>query len=878
MYSLLDIIILKGDDKMNIITTHIYADLDALSSMIIAKRLYPDATLVFPGNVSDSVKKYITLYQDYLQIVRVRDIDFDNIDKLIVVDTSKTTRIGRFAEHLESIEDIIIYDHHPSSSHDIDAPTIRREYGSNTTHLLEHLFEIYGRDLHLEPYEINAALMGIYEDTGNFTYSNTKPIDLEIGGFLLSKGGDLKTVHEYTTKTMNEEQKNLLIKFIEAGEVIKISEERIFISRYQTNSYQGGVDEIINKIKELEECSACFIICGDDTRSNIIARSSSIGIRLNEILSNYKGGGHWSAMSLVARDTPLEEIYKDIKIAILENVQKGKLARDIMTSPVKTIEESTRVRDAYKLMKQFGYMGLPVVEEGRLVGIISRRDVDKTILHGFSNAPVRVYMNTNIISASMDTSLEELKRKLVENEIGRIPILKGENLMGIVTRADILRGLVMQRNKINKGNLIDREIKKEDILSNINNDLRLILDSIRLVSRSRNERAFLVGGIVRDIVLKIKNEDIDIVVEGSGIDFALDLGKLLNAQKVITHDKFKTAVVIVNNNLKIDVATSRVEYYEYPTSLPIVDYGSIREDMYRRDFTINAIALEVDEASFGTLVDYYNGYKDILSKKIRILHNMSFIEDPTRIIRAFRFASRYNFILEEETKRLLEDSIENGFLRKVSWPRVKNELKIILGDRNPLLALEYLEKYSILETVHPKIILTKKMKEQMERIPSIENLIIDLEVDRWLIYFLLMLEDLTSKDLSLVFLKFGFSQGFKKKYKFGIGKRSEIIKNIKKCDKNSHLYDILKGISNEVILLLFLEVDESTGSYIKNYIYNLRNSKRLIGGNDLLELTDIKGRELGAVLDYAFMLQLDNPDMTRNDIINRLREEKKIGI
>lgn len=855
---------------MEVITTHIYTDLDALSSTILAKKLYPEAVIVFPGNLSNNVKKFINLYQDFLGITKIKDINFDEVDKLIVVDTAKVSRIGRFKELIGKVP-VEIYDHHPESDDDIKGNITRVNYGSNTAHLLEIIKSRLGSRVKFEKYELNVALMGLYEDTGNFTYSITTPNDLKAGAFLIKKGGDLKFVHEYTTKGLREDQKENFIELLESGEIIRFSTERIFLTKIYSESFLGGIDELINKIKDVEDCTACFIICGNDEKSNIIARSSSAGVPLDEILEKYQGGGHPSASSVVVKDISVKELYEQLRSDILSSVKKGKTTREVMSSPVKTITLDTRLKDAHKIMTRFGYTGLPVVEEGKLVGIISRRDIDRSIGHGFANAPVKVYMSSKIITADEDTLVEDLKKILVENEIGRIPILRGEKLVGIVTRADILRSLYNQRKKMDVKKRTVSRVMREQLLDKIPKDLIELLSAIEKVAKKRKERVYMVGGIVRDIILEIPNKDVDIVVEGEGIAFAMELKDELNGKKVVVHEKFKTAVVIVNDDLKIDVATSRVEYYEYPTSLPTVDYGSIREDMYRRDFTINTLAIEVDYEKFGELVDFFNGYRDIQNSEIRILHNLSFIEDPTRIIRAFRFASRYNFKLEEETERFLKDAVENGFLKKISWPRVKNELKIILGDRNPQKALNYLEKYDVLRTIHPNIKLTKKMTRHLKELNNLQEMIGELNLEKWIMAFLILMEDLKSDELELIFNKFSFSHEFRKKYEYGIKKRTDLLSKLGKIDKNSEIYDILEVINLEVLFLLYIEGDGNARDKIWKYIYFLSKIKPLVTGRDLIDRGYKPGAEFRKILTEIFYKQLDFKDLTREKLLREIR-------
>jgi len=224
-----------------------------------------------------------------------------------------------------------------------------------------------------------------------------------------------------------------------------------------------------------------------------------------------------------------------------------------------------------------------------------------------------------------------------------------------------------------------------------------------------------VGGIVRDLLLGIENLDLDIVVEGDALSFGAELAKNLDVLKIVNHETFRTCIIILKNGLNIDIASSRIEYYEYPTSLPTVDIGNIKEDLYRRDFTINSMAVKLNFGEFGKLIDYYGGYSDLQAKKIRILHNLSFIEDPTRIIRAIRFAVRYDFNFEDETFSFMTQAINDGFLNNLSWQRFKNELIIMLKEKSFEKALDYLIDLKIIEKIHPNIKIDSKTRTHLIR-------------------------------------------------------------------------------------------------------------------------------------------------------------------
>ncbi|RUA06484.1 MAG: tRNA nucleotidyltransferase, partial [Fusobacteria bacterium] len=395
-----------------------------------------------------------------------------------------------------------------------------------------------------------------------------------------------------------------------------------------------------------------------------------------------------------------------------------------------------------------------------------------------------------------------------------------------------------------------------------------LLHIIETLSKKRKEKVFLVGGIVRDFLLGINNKDIDIVVEGNGIEFAKDLKKLIKADNIRIHEKFKTAVLTINNEFKLDIASSRIEYYECPGCLPIVYSSDIKADMYRRDFTINAMAFEIDNQNFGKLIDFYNGYQDLKERKIRILHNLSFVDDPTRIIRAIRFASRYNFDLEENTEFLLINAINKNLLSKISWDRLKQEFKILFSDKNIEKSIEFLDKYNILKEIHPNIVYNLKIRENIIKLQSHEYLLKNNKVKKWILVLLIISENLKKEELIFVLKKFDFSKKFISKFSYETTKKESILKKLMTSTKNSEIYSTLEGVSIEFIILIYIQTNENKiMEKIEKYLYKLSKSKPLITGKDLIELGITPGKEFKKKLDEYFMKQLDLELPTKNKLL-----------
>src|SRR3989338_4893028 len=236
-----------------------------------------------------------------------------------------------------------------------------------------------------------------------------------------------------------------------------------------------------------------------------------------------------------------------------------------------------------------------------------------------------------------------------------------------------------------------------------------ILDLLYLaedIAFQNNMRAYLVGGFVRDLLLGVKNLDLDIAIEGDGIKFAEELSDRLNS-KLIRHRRFGTATIASRHNLKIDIATARKEFYPKAAHLPVVSPGTLRDDLFRRDFTINAMSISIMKEDFGSLIDLFEGRADLKHKKIKILHSLSFIDDPTRILRAIRFEKRYNFRLEPQTLKLLKEAVHLKMLQQVQPQRIRDELVLLLKEGRALKQIMRLRQLGGFSFIHPRLILSK---------------------------------------------------------------------------------------------------------------------------------------------------------------------------
>ncbi len=266
-----------------------------------------------------------------------------------------------------------------------------------------------------------------------------------------------------------------------------------------------------------------------------------------------------------------------------------------------------------------------------------------------------------------------------------------------------------------------------------------IIRQIGKLAEKKKLSAYIVGGFVRDLLLGRDNLDLDIAIEGNALTFAGVLSAQINS-KIVRHLRFGTATIVLSEGFKIDLASARKEYYVHPAALPRVCFSSIKDDLFRRDFTINTLAVRINSADFGQLLDELSGEKDILAGKIRVLHDKSFVDDPTRILRAIRFEQRYGFTIEHSTLRLMRKAIASGVLKRLSRFRLGREFILLLKEENPLKALLRFDQLCGLKLIHP---LLKLDPPTLKRLKAAKN----KNRDNWLTFFMLLTQRLTDGEV-----------------------------------------------------------------------------------------------------------------------------------
>jgi tRNA nucleotidyltransferase (CCA-adding enzyme) len=858
--------------NVDLIVTHTNADFDAFGSIVAAKKLYPDSRLLLPGSQQRAVREFLSLVKDKIRIENEKNCDLRDIKRLIVVDTRQKSRIGIASGLLKGgSTEIHIYDHHPRAPHDIKGDKdIFQEVGATVSIIIDILRK--RAPVKLTPLEATIMLLAVYEETGSLTYRTTTKLDVDTVSFLLSRGANLEAVSSYLNRKLTEEELAYLTALISSTKVIPVNGINIAVAEGAVKGFIGELGAIVRKLQNVENFPVLFVLFKMGDKIRIMARSRLKEVDVNRILKPFGGGGHRSAASAKVAGMDQETLKKKL-MGILHSCIRAKIfVKDIMRSPVRVISADKTIKEAKKMLEKLRLKGAPVMEKNKIVGVITARDIAKALKYRYGHASVKGYMARNVITTGPNAPLHAIQKLMFEKNIGRLPVVKNKKLVGIITRTDVLKSV--HREIFAPGRPIGRRRSRFDLSAKMGKILPgQILAVLRAIGRLANRhgyRAFVVGGFVRDILLNVRNLDIDIVVEGDAIAFGRRLARLYKGS-LVAYEKFGTATV-VTDKFKIDLATARKESYAKPAALPTVEFSSIKDDLERRDFTINAMAASVNKGSFGRLIDFFGGEKDLENGVIRVLHDASFIDDPTRIFRAVRFEQRLGFRLDAYTENLIKHAVHEGMFSRTQNQRIRDELMRIFREEEPMRAISRMKELHELRFIHRKITLPKEMGVVFRRIKALFGRyaaggISEKEADLRVVYLMAFFHNLNSEEMRSVCERFVFRRSERVKLVSGKKNWKKTLKALSgRRLRPSAIFRALKPLSLEEILFIgAMAKKKSARSGIERFLREYRKTKIRISGNDLKKLGIKPGPVYSKLLTKVLYKKLDGEIKTKKE-------------
>ncbi|MGZ4352158.1 MAG: CBS domain-containing protein [Gaiellaceae bacterium] len=704
-----------------VIATHGNTDFDALASMLAARRLYPDAVVCLSGALNRNVREFYRLHADELDLVEVARLELDAIRRLIVVETVHAGRL----DQLEPVArdpavEKVVFDHHDERPDWAPAEAVvLSDDASLTTTLVGILAE---RELPVTPLEATVFALGIHEDTGSLTYPSATQRDAEALAWCLRHGASQDLVADYLHTPLSPDERELLAALMDSIETHVVAGVEVLFATARWRAVDVSVSHLASKLVELTDAKALVALVEMGDRVFAVTRSRTPELDASALAAALGGGGHAQAASASFKGS-LDEARALLVEGFEPATREPVRAREVMAGPARTVGPDETVADAMRVCQRHRMSGILVTDaEGALVGVVSREDLDKAIGHGLSHAPVKGIMSGRVPTCDEETPLPELQHLLAGAREGRVAVCRDGKVVGVVTRTDVLRALGTETGA--------EAVPRESLRSQLEGlgALRRVFEAVQAVSE-HVDGVYLVGGTVRDILLGEQGFDVDIAVEGDAIALAKALAEELGG-RVRPHEKFGTAVVVYDDGERVDVVTARTEFYDAPAALPTVEHATIREDLFRRDFTINAMAVSLKGADYGRLVDPFGGRRDLEARAIRVLHNLSFIDDPTRIFRAIRYENRYGFRMEPHTERLARACIEMGLVGDLSSARLRDELVALLEEGEIRHSILRLADLGADRAIHPHLAADEEAVALLARVVELRDRY-GLDVPTW---------------------------------------------------------------------------------------------------------------------------------------------------
>ena len=515
---------------MDAILTHENADFDALAALLGAKKIYPQALAILPRRMNRNVRDFCALYGDVLLFTRPDDLARQHFRAIVVVDSQgiQSARGVTPKTHIHFI------DHHPLNRELKPGMTFSGgEAGATTTLFVEQISE---KELPLTPIEATLLLLGIHEDTGSLSYVTTTPRDARAAAFLLERGAMLAIANDFLHLPLTDAQHKLYQRLIEKIQTIEIAGHAIAIAAARADAYTEEVSTLAHQLRELYDPAALFVLVQMDDHIQLVARSERAEIDVAAIADAFGGGGHDKAAAALIRGMTLRQAKAKLVKLLKESVQPSLLVRHVMSFGAHTLETTCTVAEAAAAMNRYGHEGFPVVRRGKLVGVVTRREIDRAMRHKLLNAPIKNLMRKPA-AVSPDASLEKLRAVMTESDLGQVPVVKDNRIIGIATRTDLIKPWDKQR-----------PTRAQEMAARLEQwlppELLALLRDASQIAHDLGFSLYVVGGFVRDLLLNQPNLDLDLVVEGDAIVLAQALQKKYGG-RVHGHTRFGTAKWII---------------------------------------------------------------------------------------------------------------------------------------------------------------------------------------------------------------------------------------------------------------------------------------------------------------------------------------------
>ena len=859
--------------SLTLILTHENADFDAAASLLGAWLLDPQATPVLPRRCNRNVRAFLSIYADELPFVEASDLPRRTVNQVVLVDTQGLVTV----KGVTASTPVHILDHHPLAHELPQGWTYRGDpVGATTTLLVE---ELMLRRSTLKPVQATLLLLGIYEDTGSLQYQTTTARDAHATAWLLERGANLSVVGEFLHQPLEPSQIELFDRLFASAQTHLIAGHSVVVAAQAAHGYAEEVSTLAHKLRDVLDPDALFVLVALDGSLQMVCRSRTDGIDVGAIAAHFGGGGHSRAAAALIRDRALDDVARELLDLLPQVVRPAATVAQIMSRPVQMVTPETLISEAAERMRRTGHEGYPVVRDGHVVGLLTRRGVDRAMQHGLGNRPIERVMDTGEVFVTPDDPVEKLEQLMIEHGWGQVPVVEEGHVAGIVTRTDLIKLWVKPPFTLRREQVAAR------LEAALPAPLVALIRDVAATARDMGLSVYFVGGIVRDLLLGFPIGDVDLVVEGDAIALAKELARTRGG-RVKSHARFGTAKWLIADSVReapsatsdklsaigdmpasIDFVTARTEFYSHPSALPQVERSSIKQDLHRRDFTINTLAICLDPDRWGELLDFYSGEQDLQDGVIRVLHSLSFVEDPTRMLRAVRFEQRLGFHIEPRTLELMSHALD--LLDRVSGDRIRHELTAIFHEARPEDALCRLRQLGILKQIYVALVCDEWLHKRYARVraalesgewPVPKRDGIELRTFAYLALLCCRL-DATALESVITRLKVPAAPADALRQVEALKSKLPVLA---RRQKPSALVRMLDGADDEALFVMWAAAESKLAArQIQRYVCKLRGVRPELDGKYLKSLGIKPGPELGRILEALCDALLDGEVRTR---------------
>jgi tRNA nucleotidyltransferase (CCA-adding enzyme) len=867
-------------------TTHPNADLDALGSLAAVRHLHPGAVAVLSQGAEPVARDLLERLGEAAPTAYEQgEVDLAAVEELVVVDTADLGRLGELGERARRGElTLTVYDHHGERPSDLPAEAVYRSAttGSNSAFLAEQLRQSGAQ---LSPAEATLLASGIYEDTGMLTFAGVTAADFDAARWLHEQGADLALVGRVLRQDLAPQQLHLLDQILTGLRPVPGLHHRVLVAAVSDPDRVQDAAAVVQRALDIREVDGLLVLLQQDARVFCIARARLEGPDVGAVAAELGGGGHAYAASASLPGVPLAEAEERLLAALQEHDGRLRQLDDIATHRLHSLSPQATLDEAGDMLARYPIKRMPVVDEvGRPHGYVDQGLVERARLHGLAEASVADYA-AELPTLTPEGGLRAAASWILDRDYPLVGLVDAVGtLAGLVTRSDLLRAL---REDFPDGPLVPEAEGGGRSRRDLSGRMRSLMDaatvadlqSLGALAAEQGVRAFLVGGLVRDLLMNRRNTDVDLVVEGDAIALA-EAFAARHDYHVHSHGRFGTAVVQAGDGRRLDLATSRIEHYPFPAALPEVEHGSIKADLFRRDFTVNAMAVEVDGDAFGRLLDLFGGLQDLRQSTLRVMHSLSFVEDPTRILRGVRFEAELDFAIETQTERLARRAVDMDLPGRLSGHRLFRELRYLLSSSAPGPGVRRLQGLDLLRFIHPELAgqggvrAAERVSEGQSVLGWYRLLYRAESVEAWRVGVLLLLWELGGEALESVLTDFELRARTVGELA-GDRRRADAVADTLRRHGGPEgdpaaRFEALEGLTLAGCLALMAVCEDRVRAAVSDYLQHQRGLRPALSGDDLLALGVPAGPAVGEWLRELTRARV------RGEVADRAGEEARV--